>query len=64
MSKQPRAAFVLFLALVLGSSLLSPALFAQTVTLKLAAIVPANSPWDLGLKRLASEFAKVSGAAR
>ncbi len=34
---------------------------AQTITLKMAANVPANSPWDLGLKKLASEFARVSG---
>jgi TRAP-type transport system periplasmic protein len=34
---------------------------AQTLTLRMAANVPANSPWDIGLKRLASEFARVSG---
>jgi len=34
---------------------------AQAITLKMAANVPANSPWDLGLKKLASEFARVSG---
>jgi len=34
---------------------------AQTITLRMAANVPANSPWDLGLKRLASEFDRVSG---
>ena len=27
----------------------------------MAANVPANSPWDLGLKRMAAEFARVSG---
>jgi TRAP-type C4-dicarboxylate transport system substrate-binding protein len=34
---------------------------AQTLTLKMAANVPANSPWDLGLKRLAAEIDKASG---
>jgi TRAP-type C4-dicarboxylate transport system substrate-binding protein len=61
MNKHNRAVFILFFALaLLGSGLLAPGLFAQTVTLKLAAIVPANSPWDLGLKRLAADFDKAS----
>ncbi|MDP3177391.1 MAG: TRAP transporter substrate-binding protein DctP [Spirochaetaceae bacterium] len=34
---------------------------AQSLTLKMAANVPANSPWDLGLKRLAAEIDKASG---
>ena len=34
---------------------------AQTLTLRMAANVPANSPWDLGLKRLAAEFDRTSG---
>ncbi len=34
---------------------------AETVTLRMAAYVPANSPWDIGLKRLASEFDRISG---
>jgi TRAP-type C4-dicarboxylate transport system substrate-binding protein len=34
---------------------------AQTLTLRMAANVPANSPWDLGLRRLAAEFDRVSG---
>lgn len=34
---------------------------AAPLTLKMAANVPANSPWDLGLKRLAADFDKVSG---
>ena len=51
------------LALLLSAlaSLAPGALCAQTLTLKMAANVPANSPWDLGLKRLAAEFARVSG---
>jgi TRAP-type C4-dicarboxylate transport system substrate-binding protein len=47
--------------LVLAALLPLAGLSAQTVTLRMAANVPANSPWDLGLKRLASEFARVSG---
>jgi len=34
---------------------------AQNITLKLAANVPANSLWDIGLKRMAAEFARASG---
>jgi TRAP-type C4-dicarboxylate transport system substrate-binding protein len=34
---------------------------AQAVTLRIAANVPTNSPWDLGLKRLAAEFDRISG---
>jgi len=49
------------LALALAASLPVAGLSAQAVTLKMAANVPANSPWDIGLKRLASEFARVSG---
>lgn len=29
---------------------------SQEVTLRIAANVPANSPWDLGLKRMAAAF--------
>jgi TRAP-type C4-dicarboxylate transport system substrate-binding protein len=34
---------------------------ASALTFRMAANVPANSPWDLGLKRLAAEFDRVSG---
>jgi TRAP-type C4-dicarboxylate transport system substrate-binding protein len=51
------AVFALLLAALASGAGLS----AQTLTLKMAANVPANSPWDLGLKRLAVEFARVSG---
>ena len=34
---------------------------AIALTFRMAANVPANSPWDLGLKRLAAEFSRVSG---
>ena len=33
---------------------------AQVVTLRMAVNVPTNSPWDLGLQRLAAEFSRVS----
>lgn len=57
MTKLRRAFACLALAAILPAAGLS----AQAITLKMAANVPANSPWDLGLKRLASEFARVSG---
>jgi len=50
------AALALCLAVLASAAGLS----AQTLTLKMAANVPANSPWDLGLKRLAAEFDRVS----
>ncbi len=31
------------------------------ITLKVAAFVPQNSPWDAGIKRLAADFERVSG---
>jgi TRAP-type C4-dicarboxylate transport system substrate-binding protein len=34
---------------------------AQELTLRVAAFVPANSPWDMGLKRLAADFERISG---
>jgi len=49
------------LALLLSALACGAALQSQTLTLRMAANVPANSPWDLGLKRLAAEFARVSG---
>ncbi len=49
------------IALVVILSLFSvmPA-FSQTLSLKVASYVPANSPWDLGLKRMAADFERVS----
>lgn len=35
--------------------------YAQTVTLEIGAAVPANSPWDLGLRRIAAEWSAISG---
>jgi TRAP-type C4-dicarboxylate transport system substrate-binding protein len=40
----------------MAASLAGPAV----VTLRFAANVPANSPWDLGLRRLAAEFDRLS----
>lgn len=48
-------------ALALAALASGATLSAQTLTLKMAANVPASSPWDLGLKRLAAEFDRVSG---
>ncbi len=36
------------------------ALWTQEITLQLAASVPPNSPWDIGMKKLASEWSRVS----
>lgn len=42
-------------------AVVSAGLGAQTITLQVAAAVPVNSPWDLGLRRLAAEWATISG---
>jgi TRAP-type transport system periplasmic protein len=55
MMRRSLALMTLLAAIGAGAS---PA--AQTITLRMAANVPANSPWDLGLKRLAAEFERVS----
>jgi len=50
------------LLLLLVLSLAAPLLAAsQELTLKVAAFVPQNSPWDTGLKRLAADFERISG---
>lgn len=38
----------------------APAATGQAVTLRIAANVPTNSPWDLGLKRMAAEIERES----
>jgi TRAP-type transport system periplasmic protein len=53
MNKRTALLALLVAALGAGAS-------AQAVTLRMAANVPANSPWDLGLKRMAAEFDRVS----
>ncbi len=53
MTKRTALLALLVAALGTGAS-------AQAITLRMAANVPANSPWDLGLKRLAAEFDRVS----
>ncbi len=35
--------------------------FAQDVVLQIGYSAPVNSPWDLGLKKIASEWARISG---
>jgi len=59
MIRQHRA--IIALALSLAAFPTAVSLAAQTTTLRMAANVPANSPWDLGLKRMAAEFDRVSG---
>jgi TRAP-type C4-dicarboxylate transport system substrate-binding protein len=49
------------LALLLSALASTAGLSAQVLTLRMAANVPASSPWDLGLKRMASEFDRISG---
>ncbi len=59
MRKRAAIAFLLSaLALFAGSPAEAS---AQTVTLRMAANVPVNSLWDLGLQRLAGEFDRLSG---
>jgi TRAP-type transport system periplasmic protein len=44
---------------IIALNLASP-LAAQTITLQIGAAVPANSPWDLGLRKLAAEWSRIS----
>ena len=59
--KARNVAIALLLSVLVPAAGLAPRAEAQTLTLRMAANVPANSPWDLGLKRLAAEFDRVSG---
>lgn len=59
--KSRNVAFAILMSILAPAAGLSAKADAQTITFKMAANVPANSPWDLGLKRLASEFSRVSG---
>jgi TRAP-type C4-dicarboxylate transport system substrate-binding protein len=56
-----KPALALLLSVLVSAVWLPASAGAQTLTLRMAANVPANSPWDLGLKRLAAEFVRVSG---
>jgi TRAP-type C4-dicarboxylate transport system substrate-binding protein len=49
------------LAFVIIALSLAAPLAAQTITLQIGAAVPANSPWDLGLRKLAAEWSRISG---
>ncbi|MBN2875002.1 MAG: TRAP transporter substrate-binding protein DctP [Spirochaetales bacterium] len=35
--------------------------YAQTVVLQIGSSAPVNSPWDLGLKKIAAEWSRISG---
>lgn len=35
--------------------------FSQDIVLEIGSTAPANSPWDLGVKKIAAEWSKVSG---
>lgn len=52
-----RIALSLILLLVSSHS----KLVAQPITMQIAAAVPVNSPWDHGLRKLAAEWAAISG---
>jgi TRAP-type C4-dicarboxylate transport system substrate-binding protein len=52
---------LVFLALILAALGAALPLAAQTITLRMAAYVPANSPWELGLRRIAADFDRISG---
>ncbi len=47
--------------IVAAAAALAAPLSAQTITLRMAAYVPANSPWELGLRRIAADFDRISG---
>jgi len=54
----PRTLTALVLSIVAAATLA-----ADPVTIQIGANVPANSPWDLGLKKLAAEWSRISGGA-
>ncbi len=56
MKKHSYIAVAFLFALMLVPSSLP----AQSITLQMAASVPANSPWDVGMKKLASEWSRVT----
>jgi TRAP-type C4-dicarboxylate transport system substrate-binding protein len=55
------AALALFLSVLAPLAGMAGKAAAQVLTLKIAANVPPNSPWDIGLLRLAAEFDRISG---
>jgi TRAP-type C4-dicarboxylate transport system substrate-binding protein len=60
-ARNRRARLGLRLATVIVSIAAAGTASAAPLVLKMAANVPTNSPWDLGLKRLAADFDRVSG---
>jgi TRAP-type transport system periplasmic protein len=59
-SRLLHAALIVAAAAALSAPLSAP-LAAQPITLRMAAYVPANSPWELGLRRMAADFDRISG---
>jgi len=62
MIRSPRLALAALLAAIFAATLAAP-LSAQTITLRMAAYVPTNSPWELGLRRIAADFDRISGGS-
>ncbi|MGA2545422.1 MAG: TRAP transporter substrate-binding protein DctP [Rectinemataceae bacterium] len=56
-----RTALALFLSVLAAIFGFPARAGAQALTLRIAANAPPNSPWDIGLKRMAFEFDRVSG---
>jgi len=53
---------IALITIIVASLALAPiAVGAQVVTLRFAANVPVNSPWDLGLRKLAAEWSTITG---
>ena len=53
--------FFTFMAMAAFLMVQGTLLFAEeTITLKIATVAPANSPWDVELKKLASEWTKIT----
>jgi len=52
-----KKAVAVALALVLGGA----PVIAQDIVLQIGSSAPVNSPWDLGLKKIASEWSRASG---
>jgi len=51
----------LLAAILATASMGTHAILAQDVVLQIGSAAPINSPWDLGLKKIASEWSKISG---
>lgn len=49
-----------FLITVFTAVFFSASVFAQTVTIKIATVAPARSPWEIELKKMAQEWTKIT----